>query len=205
MPSFIWPLDPMQAIVAFEQNFKAPQASALLMAAVSTVDSLYYLADLDAHDDLSQDTMCGHRPDVLDVAHSRWATGGCITALDLCAAGLGRAFCNHTAVRELSVPDMTTKKQAAKLTAKLPPVAKQWVIDIDADPDYQTVKLLRDTLVHARVKRHYTIPRQRLQIEAGSSRLAVPDVINLARETATRHAFALVQLLPSLRQDPPIT
>src|SRR5688572_14799698 len=73
----------------------------------------------------------------------------------------------HSATRELSIADFTTKKKAAPLFAQLPMSAQQWIGSAAADGDYQTVKLLRDSLVHARVRRHFTMPRQRLQIQAG--------------------------------------
>jgi hypothetical protein len=133
---------------------------------------------------LSEQTINGHRPDVVDVAHGRWATTGCITALDLFAAALARVFCGHSATRELSIADFTTKKKAAPLFAQLPVSAQQWIGSAAADGDYQTVKLLRDSLVHARVRRHFTMPRQRLQIQAGAARLAIPTVVTLSRDTA---------------------
>jgi len=188
----------MQLVSDFESRHHAAQAGALTHFGFATVESLYYLADLDTVDDLSQHTFNGHRPDVVDVAHGRWATTGCITALDLFEAALARVFCGHTADRELSIADFTTKKKAAQLLAQLPVSAHQWITDVAADSDYRTVKSLRDSLVHARVRRHFTMPRQRLQIEAGTARLAVPAVVALSRDTATKHALAHLAILPTL-------
>jgi len=93
MLPYNWPVDYTNVIQEFETKYGAPEASALLSFAVWAVDSLYYLSHLDDEADyLHQRTIKGHRSDVVDVAHARWATTTCITALDLCAAGLGRVF-----------------------------------------------------------------------------------------------------------------
>src|SRR5205823_11887801 len=97
-----WPDDPTQVISEFESRHQNPEAGALLLFAVWAVDSLYYLSDLDQALDPSQAMVGGHSADVVDVAHARWAVITCITALDLCAAGLGRALCGHRNKRELA-------------------------------------------------------------------------------------------------------
>src|SRR2546429_2483060 len=110
MPPFNWSADPVEIISQFETRHSNPEAGALLLFAVWTVDSLYYLQDLDDTHDLLQPTVAGHRPDVVEVAHSRWATGACVTALDLCVAALGRALCGYTGKRELAVSDVYRKQ-----------------------------------------------------------------------------------------------
>ena len=74
--------------------------------------------------------------DIADVAHARWATGTCITSLDLCAAALGRTFCGHKSSRELALPDFDTSKsskKAPKLLAALPRPARDWMRDLLSD------------------------------------------------------------------------
>jgi hypothetical protein len=44
-------------------------------------------------------------PDLVDIAHVRWATGTAITAIDLCAATMGRLFCGITGPPELKLRD----------------------------------------------------------------------------------------------------
>src|SRR5438874_9903263 len=95
MPACHWPEDPMHVIAQFEARHGNSESGALLLFAVWAVESLYYLGDLDQRLDPSQATIGEHSADVVDVAHARWATGTCITALDLCAAALGRALCAH--------------------------------------------------------------------------------------------------------------
>ena len=110
MPPMTWVAEPMAAIVKFEIRHDSPEAGALFQWAVATVNSLHYLDDIDKAYDQSRTTM-GHNPAVVDVAHVRWATSTCITALDLCAAGLGRAFCDHRDQRDLDLADFGRSKQ----------------------------------------------------------------------------------------------
>jgi hypothetical protein len=105
MPSYNWPVDPIKLIQHFEARHNSPKAGALFMWAVSTVDCLYYLDDIDHDFDSSRKPLEDHRRDIIDVAHARWATGSSITALDLCAAGLGRSFCANKGIHELDLED----------------------------------------------------------------------------------------------------
>ena len=75
MPPFVWPTEPSRIIIAFETRYAAPEAGALLMWAVSAVEALYYLADVDASYDSCHPVTGMHHPDVIDVAHARWAAG----------------------------------------------------------------------------------------------------------------------------------
>ncbi|HEY1307709.1 MAG TPA: hypothetical protein VGF24_29360 [Vicinamibacterales bacterium] len=187
----------MDVVQQFGNKHGHPEASALILFGVWATDSLYYLSDVDARDDLSRSTIDGHRPDIVDIAHARWATGTCITALDVCAAALGRVFCHHTRARELSIADYFSKRAALKLRPLLPVAAVTWIDAVQADAGYQTVKTARDSLTHARVIRHFNLPRQRVQIQA-NSRIDVPTLINRATDTATRHVCDLLQILPNI-------
>ena len=124
MPPMTWAAEPMAAIVKFEIRHGSPEAGALFQWAVATVNSLHYLDDIDNAYDQSRATM-GHSPTVVDVAHVRWATSSCISAMDLCAAGLGRAFCEHRDQRDLDLADFGRPK-------KLPPVRPRFVRNIRA-------------------------------------------------------------------------
>jgi len=150
MPPYIWQVDPIPLIQQFETRHNNPTAGALFSWAVSTVDCLYYLDDIDRNFDGTGLSIAGHKPDVVDVAHARWATSTAITSLDLCAAGLGRAFCGHGGARELDISDMITSRKA-----QLPPDAKQWIDSVREDPKYNDVKSARDWLTHSRLKRHF--------------------------------------------------
>jgi hypothetical protein len=204
MPPYKWPVEIVPLVQQFETRHKDAEAGALVLNAVWTVDSLYYLKDLDSTHDLSQETIIGHRPDVVDVAHARWATGACITALDLCAAALGRVFCGHTGPRQLAIrhfdpngrPNEKGNRDARR--ARLLSPATAWIDGICDDADYKTIKATRDFLTHARLRRHFTMPRQRLRLQVQDVLIDVPNVIERAKNVATRHVAALLGILPTL-------
>ena len=107
----------MVLIQSFETRHTNPSAGALFAWAASTMESLHYLDDIDRVYDTSHTVVGAHHADVVDVAHARWATSTCITALDLCAAGLGRSFCAHSGPRERDLAcfdsNQPSKRQAA--------------------------------------------------------------------------------------------
>jgi hypothetical protein len=169
--------------------------------AVWAVDSLYYLGDVDRALDPSQATIGDHVADVVDVAHARWATGTCITALDLCAAALGRAFCAHTGTRELDIGNFDPErapKRAARRRANLPVQAQLWIDNVLKDRDYRQIKAARDSLTHKRIPRHLTCPRQRLRLQVEDNQLDVPTVIDRAKDVASKHVSLLLAILPQL-------
>jgi hypothetical protein len=47
----------------------------------------------------------GTNPDLVDISHVRWATANAITAIDLCAATIGRLFCGVSGMRDVSLRD----------------------------------------------------------------------------------------------------
>jgi hypothetical protein len=204
MPPYIWLNDPIELIQKFENRHKHPDAGALIAWGVWAVECLHYLDDVDLAFEASQLMVAGHKPDIVDVAHARWATGTCITALDLCAASLGRAICGHTGPREFDLSyfdpagKASTKIQARR--AQLPLAAKQWVDSVLADPDYNEVKSARDWLTHSRLKRHLFVgapgPPQRLSLELPSNKLPVRKLIQMTRDLATRHVSDFLQIVP---------
>jgi hypothetical protein len=204
MPPLSWANDPMELIRAFETRYHNPNAGALFAWAAWAVDGLHYLADIDATH-TSNEAGSGHRPDVVDVAHARWATGTCITAVDLCAAGLGRAFCGHGKARELDLADfdlgVPTKRQNA-LRGRLPLQARSWVDGVCADPGYREIKEARDWLTHSRILRHFRLaaggPPQRLELQLGAMRLSVRQLIERARDAGNQHVVQFLAMLPHL-------
>lgn len=80
-------------------------AQARLSFAIECMDGSHYLVDLDEHlvsSDAATDVL-GHHWQVVDMAHVRWPTGTAISALDLCAAALGRLYCGISGDWDLSV------------------------------------------------------------------------------------------------------
>lgn len=205
MPPLKWTREPTELIRLFETRHYTPASGALFSWAAWAVEGLHYLDDIDRAYDCSHATIGGHSRDVVDVAHARWATATCITALDLCAAGLGHAFCGHKRTLELDIgyfdPSGKPSKQKVALRAKLPPPARQWVDDVCADPKYRQLKDARDWLTHSRVKRHFTLaaggPPQRLQLEL-ATKVEVRQLVEGAWDFATRHVSAFLELLPRL-------
>jgi len=199
MAPFNWRVDPTDLIKSFEARHKNPASGALFFWAVWSVESLHYLDDIDRTYDTSHATIGGHRPDIVDVAHARWATATCTTALDLCAAGLGRAFCQQQGTRELALKHFAPNQDRRK---KLPPAARKWVDAVHADPKYQTIKQSRNFLTHSRIPRHFTLatagPPQRLELELDGTKVGVRQLIEDARDCATRHVSEFVEKLPQL-------
>jgi hypothetical protein len=203
VPQLIWPTDPIKIVQESETRHQQPQAGALLAWAAWTVDGLRYLDDIDRAYETSRSAVGGHRPDVVDVAHARWATGTCMTALDLCAAALARGLCGHTKPREVDMEDFSaSSNRSQSIRSSLPPSALAWVDEVLQDPDYALVKEARDSLTHSRVRRHLSLggsgPTPRLEIESSRRRQPVRLLVETSVRVAERHVLALFAALPSL-------
>jgi hypothetical protein len=202
MPRHRWRKEPTQVVRAFEQRHSSPNAGALILWAAWSVESLHYLDDVDRASLAPPAT--GHNPDIVDVAHARWATGTCITALDLCTAALGRVMCKHTGTRELAMsdfdPSLRSSKRRSLLRGSLPALALAWVDAVCSDVEYQDTKEARRCLTHSRLIRHLSVGgpgRQRVDLSLPSGRVNVRIVIERARDVATRHVTAFLDDLPS--------
>jgi hypothetical protein len=205
MPSAHWPQNYTELIAQFEKRHAHPEVGGLLFFAVWAVDSLYYLSDLDQVLDPTKPIVGTHSADVVDVAHARWAVTTCITAVDLCAAGLGRAFCGHTNKRELALGDLDVtrdakrkQKRAAILRESLPDQARQWTDKVFADPGYRQVKAVRDALTHARLPRHLNAPRKRMRLQVADDQIDVATIIECAKRVGFKHVSRLLIILPRL-------
>jgi hypothetical protein len=193
LPPPSWP-DPALTFFAFGERRQVPEVGGLLLFGSRAVESLYYLADLDARDDLSTNTIDGHAPDVVDVAHARWATGACVTAIDVCAAALARAY-GYTGKQQLALGGLKPDK---KLRSSLPPLASAWADAVFADPEYKVVVEARHALTHSLLIRHFSAPRKRLRLSLSTGEVHVPALIEHARSVGERHLLALVAILPQL-------
>jgi len=201
MPPVHWPVDPVTVVNDFATKRNLVNHGALILHGVWAVDSLHYLAEIDSQDDLSEDTINGYPPDRVDVAHIRWATATCITALDLCAAGLGRILCGHIDRKELCVTDFSGKANRSEngaLRPMLPVSVLNWLDDIMSDGDYKAVKATRNALTHGLIRRHFMLPRRRLDIQVGSIRFDVPALLAISRDTAEKHIGKLLDILPKI-------
>jgi len=195
MPVPVWKPETQPIIAAFAHRTGSVEAGALASWAVWTVDSLHYLDDLDQS---RSNSAAGRRynPSTVDVAHARWATSTAKTAIDLCAAALGRSYCELEPSRELDVGSFFRRR---KLQEALPTGAKDWLHGTQADTRFDLVKGARDALVHARIRRHFTLnvggPPKRMDLEVGGKRHDVRTVIEAARDLATERVEAFVEVL----------
>ena len=193
----------MKVVQDFETRHQQPQAGALLAWAAWTVDSLKYLDDIDRNYDSTRSTLGNHRPDIIDVAHARWATSTCTTALDLCAAGLARGLCGYTKAHEVDMGDLVANSRSSKaIRSMLPSNALSWVDRVLSDPDYSAVKTARDSLTHSRVRRHFSLGGSgvtpRLEFESQSRRVPARQLVEISVLVAERHVLALFAELPTL-------
>lgn len=208
MPPYDWQVEPIELIRGFEIQLQNPVAGALIAWAVWAVDCLHYLDDLDREYDVAHLSIGDHRPDVIDVANARWATSTCITALYLCAAALGRAFCNNTGGREYDLAYFDPAKKTSRLPQvrarreQLPMELQKWLDEVLTDPDYELIKIARDSLTHSRLTRHFYLgaadPPQRLDLKMSIGKMPVRQIIERSRNLATDHVSRFLQSLGQL-------
>jgi hypothetical protein len=184
------------------------------ISAIWTVDSLHYLADLDAAIPARPAALVGgHDAMVVDIAHARWATGSAITALDLCAGALARRCHLPQRPYEYDLRDLGSSGsgpiRSGRSFSHLTPAAQRWVSDVEADADYSRILHLRYPLVHAHLRRHVSLELvvgkgvrgSRTAFvrrnEADSNAISTPLAVTLARDVATRHVEALAMLVLS--------
>jgi hypothetical protein len=159
MPALNWPRRPLPIIQAFERGGPGRgEIGALIVWASWTVEALHYLIDLNKPQQKRLPPASGQDPDIVNIAHVRWATSSAITALDLCAAALGRHSCGYTGDLELDLrafdPANTKNKKIPLRRAKLPPNALAWVDRVLGDARYPEVHGARNPLIHSRLIRH---------------------------------------------------
>jgi hypothetical protein len=212
--------DQIRAAFGSTKSRKETQAGRLLGWAIFSVAAVHYAADLDDLTfTMSPPNLLGHQPDVVDIAHASWITGQAFTALDLCAAALGRLYL-PTRRGELSLSQIrpwapnAKRKTVQKAREKLPKEALAWTRAVWIDPRYQELRAARHPFAHSTVKRFLVRPIPpghdgrtsfRLSGVRGSdveprtsiTRRAVPArlLVEHARDVATLHVEALLDLL----------
>jgi hypothetical protein len=161
----LWSTNPQKVWQDYEARHGAAGAAAanIFMWAVWTAEGSDYLEKLDAQSYPASPN--APHPDLVDIAHVRWATGNAITAIDLCAALMSHLFCGSQGGRELSLRDFeptgSSKRQAevAARRALVPPDAKAqaflvWVDATLADQRYKLLHDARNPFTHAWLNRH---------------------------------------------------
>jgi hypothetical protein len=135
-------------------------ASARISFAVECVNGLHYLSDIDGQLvplDAATDVL-GHNWQVVDMAHVRWAAGSAITALDLCAAALGRLYCGVSGedARDLDLEGIKRREHRDVLRAA-PGDPAEWAARVRGDRRYSDLLDLRHQLTHRVRPRHYKV------------------------------------------------
>jgi hypothetical protein len=125
--------------------------SARISFAVECVNGLHYLSDIDTQlvpVDAATDVL-GHNWQVVDMAHARWAAGSAITALDLCAAALGRLYCGISGddARDLDLEGIKRREHRDVLRAA-PGDPAEWAARVRGDNRYNGLLDLRHQLTH---------------------------------------------------------
>jgi hypothetical protein len=183
MAPHLWlPLDPMAVAQQFNQRhgpgMTLPES---FHWAVWAAEGSDYLEKLDALHSGSGAPFppAGTHGDLVDISHVRWATANAITAIDLCAATMGRLFCGITGPQELDLryfdrksnrrrrdpprwrrllaamklvrrqPASSPPLDARSLRASLPREFLEWVKDTLGDPLYQELHRARNPLTHS--------------------------------------------------------
>lgn len=198
MPAWPWTHDQIGDVT---NAWPESEAGALVAWAMWAADSLDYLVVVD---DVAFGStpriLHGQHPDTVDVAHVRWASGTAVTAIDLCAAALGRRYCGVVGDRELSVPTLARAINAPGGPV-LPKDAATWLHQVRTDSDYKLIKRARNPLTHARHARTLsasTTPpgphdnRVRLPVGAKGALMDCRDLVVLAQNVAFRHVNSFV-------------
>jgi hypothetical protein len=155
-----WPKSPIEVVQGFvARNQRAADPGPGALWAAWAVEGLGYLDDLDQQEVSYPAPVGSHNSEVVDINHVRWATGNAITALDLCAATLGRLYCPSGSAHELDLRDFTPTRGKNKDVVKahrdaLPQAMRGWVDQTRADPRYKTIHGARNPFTHAWMNRN---------------------------------------------------
>jgi hypothetical protein len=205
MPPHCWTSDPSAAVISFGQRFPDGEVAALLLWAVHSVDALHYLADVDTAFERAGESTEGHAGHVVDVAHARWATSTSITALDLCAAGLARAFGGHKGPLEVDLGQFAAKKPGKHIKAimtSMPAGVLSWIKVVLADADFARIVEVRHALTHRRLPRNLyarlapEAPDRRIDLYVSGDQVSVRRLVEQSRDLATTHVADLLSRLP---------
>ena len=204
MSVYSWPKDPIRTLQGFEARALSQGArgdhSALVIWAVWTVDSLFYLEEIVNADRTDLSLYAPHNPATKAVAHLRWAAGSAITAIDLCAAVAARELGLWTGGNEFDARKLVNKRNdlPAVVVGGWPPDILRWLEDLTMDPDYPIILGARHPLTHARVIRHFTTADRSIRIDMGGTLYTTDELIVLARKLATKQVEAFLDVVEIL-------
>ncbi|MBV9000088.1 MAG: hypothetical protein JO286_04475 [Solirubrobacterales bacterium] len=194
-----WSVDPRTAYGALS-SYEAVDS---LRSAVHSVMGLQYLAALDRHlqPGRGRRKVLGYPAWAVDMAHLHWATISAITALDLCAATLGRLHCRTgDSGRDLTVRTTRRRPEIQRI-----PGAIRWLDAVDADGRYRYLLKLRNRLTHQTElftevgaihddRIHVVLPGIRPGMGGGGvATTSAGGIVVLARDVALTHVTAFVE------------
>lgn len=141
----------MTVVQQFEERYPGTRIGPLIMWAVWAVEAVNYLVDHDQVQSAYPNPVLGHDPDVVDIAHVRWATGSTITALDLCAAALGIHYCGNPGPNELDLKDFYIYKRTPrgilrKIRKRIPKNCYSWFDRLFRDKRTRQIEARRSKL-----------------------------------------------------------
>jgi hypothetical protein len=145
MPKAPWSFESV-AVVSKGLDARSQEASSFALFAAWAVDDLYYLADIDLTFFTGGWRRTGFHPNVIDLTHTRWATGSAMTALDLVAAAIGALHMRPKANGE--VYDLGSFGKGDKPPC---PGCTAWIASVRSEFGWLTE--IRNSLVHQTVNR----------------------------------------------------
>jgi hypothetical protein len=208
MANMFWTKCPNTVIQDYNARHGQNLSSPLFRWATFVVEELYYLDDLDSNFNIHPNSAGSHNPDVIDMAHGRWAVGSAITALDLCAAALGRQYYKQsTQDQDLRQLNQWLKGNAGR-RSKFPLLARQWVDNVLNDSCYKIVLEARHSLTHSRLLRHLhasiggesNMDRMdfKITIDNNQIQVGVRDLVLQSRDLAAKHVDRFLRVFDTL-------
>lgn len=211
MSPITWPLDPVKVSQGFHSRHGDSALGPLLMWATWTAESLVYLEGVDDVQSNYPASVNGFHPDVIDIAHVRWASSSSVTAVDLCAAALARLLCGWSKEKEAdlrSFDPSINPQQSGRLRAQLPEQARAWVDAVLADPRYKTIQVARNPLTHSWLSRIVSRGMNsgslshtgRTEFRVGDPKVAVGSrkLVQDSKDLACDHISAFLELIDEL-------
>jgi hypothetical protein len=194
MPKLVWKNDPMAVVQGYESRHpgSSQAITPLVLWATWTVEGLHYLDDIDRAHQGTRAPVYGHHPDIVDIANVRWATGTAITALDLCAAALGRVNLQNPGQYQMDLRNFVPNGKNLATRQALSPPALRWIDNVLADQRYIDIHGARNPFTHSWLNRTISVgappgpsSRTGFVIRATGQTLNARALVEMARDLAT--------------------
>ncbi len=197
MPEIKWNRNCVEVVSDFHIRNQDLGISPFVVWAASTAEGLMYLADMDSLvTQLLNDNLLNHSSIVVDESHARWAAGSAVTAVDLCAAALGKQYCGNTGNHELDMRkfDQSIAKNTSRRN-QLPTQFLHWVDKYTADQRYQEIQPARNHFTHKWLSRHIQPGRTAFRISTNHNFKSADDIV---RDSANFAADGVQEFLDIL-------